>query len=209
MKSRPSRAFGLKLGSGVRCDAGGMADDVELIGGEEKRDLRVVAYNPAWPQMFSRERERIVAAVGPLACRVDHIGSTAVPGLAAKPIIDIDLSVSDAEDEEAYLPSLIAAGYHLRVREPGHRMVRTRGLSAHVHICTAGSDWERRHLLFRDWLRHSDRDRELYGQLKMRLARKDWPDMNCYAAAKGPLIAEITERAEAWARATGWAPSRH
>jgi GrpB-like predicted nucleotidyltransferase (UPF0157 family) len=209
MKSRPSRAFGLKLGSGVRCDAGGMADDVELIGGQEKRDIRVVTYNPAWPQMFAREQKRIVAALGPLACRVDHIGSTAVPGLAAKPIIDIGLSVPDTDDDEAYLPLLIAARYHLRVREPGHRMVRTRDPGVHVHICTVGSDWERRHLLFRDWLRRSDHDRERYGQLKMRLARKDWPDMNSYAAAKGPLIVEITERAEAWARSTGWTPSRH
>jgi GrpB-like predicted nucleotidyltransferase (UPF0157 family) len=186
-----------------------MADDVELIGGQEKRDIRVVTHNPAWPQMFARERERIVAALGPLACRVDHIGSTAVSGMIAKPIIDIDLSVPDADDEEAYLPSLIAAGYHLRVREPGHRMMRTQDLSVHVHLCTVGGDWERRHLLFRDWLRRCDGDRERYGHLKTRLARQDWPDMNSYAAAKGPLIAEITERAEAWARSTGWSPSRH
>ena len=185
-----------------------VAEHVELIGGQEQRDIRILAYNPAWPALFTRERRRIIAALGPLARRVDHVGSTAVPGLAAKPIIDIDLSVPDADDENAYLGPLTAAGYHLRVRQPGHRMVRTQDLGVQVHVCTVGSEWERRHLLFRDWLRHNDCDRELYGQLKLRLARQDWPDMNAYADAKGPLIAEITERAEAWARSTGWTPEQ-
>ncbi|WP_255502941.1 GrpB family protein [Mycolicibacterium sp. CH28] len=90
--------------------------------------------------------------------RVDHIGSTSVPGLAAKPIIDIGLGVVDVDREEDYLPDLIAAGYRLRVREPGHRMVRTPDLGVHVHVCTAGSDWERRQLLFRDWLRYDQSD---------------------------------------------------
>ncbi|MGK5627825.1 GrpB family protein [Streptomyces sp. URMC 123] len=183
-----------------------MSDGTELIGGQEKRDIQVVAYDPAWPDAFERERRRIVAALGPVARRVDHVGSTAVPGLVAKPIIDIDLSVPDADDEGAYLGALEAAGYQLRVRQPGHRMVRTPDLGVHVHICAEGSDWERRHLLFRDWLRHDAADREAYGRHKRELARRDWPDMNAYAAAKGTLIAEITERAEAWARATGWAP---
>ncbi|MFI7610286.1 GrpB family protein [Nonomuraea terrae] len=181
-----------------------MVADIELIGGQEKRDIRVVPYDKAWPRRFAHERDRISAALGPLACRVDHIGSTAVPGLAAKPIIDIDLSVPNADDEDTYLPQLIAAGYHLRIRQPGHRMVRTQDLDVHVHICTAGSDWERRHLLFRDWLRHDADDRELYRKLKQQLASQDWPDMNAYAATKSPLIAEITERAEAWAHSTQW-----
>ncbi|MFJ8954981.1 GrpB family protein [Streptomyces sp. NPDC102381] len=75
-----------------------------------------------------------------------------------------------------------------------------------MHICTAGSEWERRHLLFRDWLRRDTADRAAYARHKQHLAEQDWPDMNAYAAAKGPLIAEISERAEAWARATGWTP---
>jgi len=183
-----------------------MAEDIELIGGQEKRDIKVVPYDEAWPRRFAQERARIIAALGPLAHRVDHIGSTAVPGLAAKPIVDIDLSVPNADDEDAYLPQLLAAGYRLRVRQSGHRMVRTQDLAVHVHICTTGSDWERRHLLFRDWLRHDTVDRELYGELKQRLAARDWPDMNAYAATKSPLIAEITEHAEAWAHSTQWTP---
>ena len=127
-----------------------------------------------------------------------------VPGLAAKPIIDIGLSVLDVDREEDYLPDLIAAGYQLRVREPGHRMVRTPDLGVHVHVCTAGSDWERRQLLFRDWLRYDQSDRAAYNSLKNQLAQEDWPDMNAYAEAKGPLITEITARAEKWATRSGW-----
>jgi GrpB-like predicted nucleotidyltransferase (UPF0157 family) len=82
--------------------------------------------------------------------------------------------------------------------------VRTVDRSVHVHVCAEGSDWERRHLLFRDWLRHDKSDREAYASLKRELATRDWPDMNAYAAAKGTMIAEITARAEEWARAVDW-----
>lgn len=156
----------------------------------------------------SRRRAKIVAALGAKAVRVDHVGSTSVPGLKAKPIIDIDLSVRDVEDEEDYLPALVAAGYQLRVREPGHRMVRTANLGVHVHCCTMGSDWERRHLLFRDWLRYDQADRVAYGALKSEFAPQDWPDMNTYAEAKSALISEITARAERWAADTSWTVSQ-
>ncbi|WP_107657553.1 GrpB family protein [Nocardia suismassiliense] len=179
---------------------------MELIGGIEKRDIRIVDYDPAWPQRFTEEHARIARALGTTARRIDHIGSTSVPGLAAKPIIDIDVCVPDVEDEAAYLPPLLAAGYQLRVREPAHRMVRTVQRDVHVHIATVGSDWERRHLLFRDWLRHNVHDRAAYEQLKRQLAQQNWPDMNAYADAKGSLIAEITQRAEAWAESIDWRP---
>jgi GrpB-like predicted nucleotidyltransferase (UPF0157 family) len=118
--------------------------------------------------------------------------------------------VPDVDDEASYLPALERAGYHLRVRQPGHRMVRTVDRGVHVHICAEGSDWERRHLLFRDWLRHDESDREAYASLKRELATRDWPDMNTYAAAKGAMITEITARAEGWARAVDWNPGpRH
>ncbi|WP_433655248.1 GrpB family protein [Nocardia sp. CA-128927] len=183
-----------------------MHDRMELIGGIEKRDIRIVDYNPTWPNRFTDQRARIAAALGPTARRIDHIGSTSVPGLAAKPIIDIDLSVPDVEDEAIYREPLLAAGYQLRVREPGHRMMRTPERDVHLHICTVGSDWERRHLLFRDWLRHDPHDRAAYQQLKHQLTQRNWPDMNAYADAKGPLIIEITARAEAWAQSIGWTP---
>jgi GrpB-like predicted nucleotidyltransferase (UPF0157 family) len=181
-----------------------MAQEIELIGGPEKREIRLVPHDRGWLGLFEAERARIVAALGARALRVDHIGSTSVPDLAAKPIIDISLSVADTDDEDDYLPALAAAGYRLRVREPCHRMLRTTDLGVHLHVCAHGSDWERRHLLFRDRLRHDDADRRAYGTLKAELASRDWPDMNAYADAKGPLIAEITVRAEEWARTTGW-----
>ncbi|MBT0769013.1 GrpB family protein [Kineosporia sp. J2-2] len=175
-----------------------------LIGGPEKRDIILVGYSDSWPSRFRQERDRIVAALGEKAVRVDHVGSTSIPGLTAKPIIDIDLSVSDADDEADYLPQLLAAGYELRVREPDHRLVRTPDGSVHVHICSTGSEWERRHLLFRDWLRRDVSDRDAYAALKVQLAQHDWPDTNAYSDAKGGLIAVITDRAESWAAATGW-----
>lgn len=174
----------------------GPAVGVELFGGVEKRAILIVPYDPTWPTRFAHERDTILHALGQRALRVDHIGSTSVPGLPAKPIIDIDLSVADVDDELDYLPALLDVGYHLRVREPEHRMVRTPGRDAHVHICTSGSDWERRHLVFRDWLREHAVDRDRYAALKHQLAAQDWPDMNAYADAKGPLIKEITRRAE-------------
>lgn len=181
-----------------------MAEEFELVGGVEQRAIVLVPYDPGWPARFETERRRIEAALGPVARRVDHVGSTAVPGLSAKPIIDVDVSVADADDEAGYLPALERAGYRLRVREPGHRMVRTPTVDVHVHVCSAGSDWERRHLLFRDRLRADPHDRAAYAALKAHLAAREWPDMNAYAAAKGGLIAEITRRAEAWAERVGW-----
>ena len=162
----------------------------------EKRDIKVVPPDPTWPATFAIERAKILTALGVKAVRVDHIGSPSIPGLGAKPIIDVGLNVLDVDRDEHYLPDLIAAGYQLRVREPGHRMVRTPDLGVHVHVCTAGSDWERRPLLFRDWLRYDQSDRAAYNALKNQLAQEDWPDMNAYAQAKGPLITEITARGE-------------
>jgi GrpB-like predicted nucleotidyltransferase (UPF0157 family) len=186
-----------------------MDDHVELIGGRERRTIEIVAYDPSWPDRFAREQARIAQALGGVARRIDHVGSTAVDGLAAKPIIDIDVSVDDPDDEGAYVPALERAGYRLRVRERGHRMLRTPTLDVHVHvhICAAGGEWQRRHLLFRDWLRTDKADRARYAEAKSKLARHDWPDMNAYADAKTQVIQQITCRAERWARSASWTPS--
>jgi GrpB-like predicted nucleotidyltransferase (UPF0157 family) len=174
-------------------------DRFELIGGQEHRTISIVPYDHSWPAMFERHRERIEKALGRQALRIDHIGSTAVVGLAAKPIIDIDLSVEDSEDERSYVPALERAEYRLRVRERGHRMLRTPQHDVHLHVCAIGSDWERRHLLFRDWLRADPDDRQLYAEAKRELAARGWPDMNAYATAKTEIIDAITKRAEGWA----------
>ncbi|MEH3033843.1 MAG: GrpB family protein [Aeromicrobium erythreum] len=180
--------------------------DGPLVGGPERRWIALAEPDPTWPDRFRVERDTVVAALRDRALRVDHIGSTSVPGLAAKPIVDLDLSVADPDDEDAYLPDLLAAGYVLRVREPGHRMVRRPTLDVHVHVCAAGSDWERRHLLFRDHLRAHPDDRALYEQVKRGLAGREWADTNDYADAKSEVIQAITARAEAWAAVTGWRP---
>ena len=171
-------------------------DDV-LIGGREKREIVIVDHDPAWASRYERERARIVAALDERAIAVEHIGSTSVPGLAAKPIIDIDLSVADLEAEDTYVPALEAAGYVLRVREPGHRMFRTPELDVHLHVCETGSDWERRHLVFRDWLRSHPDDRQRYEDVKRDLATRQWDDMNDYADAKTDVVADIMARATA------------
>ena len=177
-----------------------------LIGGREKRVIRIVDYNPMWPERFAAERAKIERALGERALHVDHIGSTSVPGLAAKPIIDINVSVADPDDEFAYLADLEKGGYVLRVREPTHRMLRTPRRDVHVHICAAESAWEIRHLLFRDWLRVSSNDRRLYESTKRELAQLEWDEMNDYADAKSGVIAEITGRAEQWAADTSGEP---
>lgn len=118
----------------------------------------------------------------------------------------MQLSGDDVEDEGSYVGPMEDAGYVLRVWEPGHRMFRTPTLDMHIHVCDAQSEWERRHLLFRDWLRHSPEDRARYDAAKRLLVRRDWEDMNEYAAAKNAIIAEIGERPESWAVATGWRP---
>ena len=125
------------------------APQAELIGGVEAVSIVVVPYRQEWPKTFDRHRARIAAALGTSAVGIDHIGSTAVPGLAAKPIVDILLAVADSTDEASYLPALERAGYELRVREPGfeeHRMFRTPGRDVHVHVLSAGSPEIERYL---------------------------------------------------------------
>ena len=170
-----------------------------LIGGREARPIVVVDHDPAWPARFAAERATIEAAL-PDVRAVEHVGSTSVPGLAAKPIIDI-VVVPAGPIGDAIAP-LETAGYVLRVVETDHRMLRTPTRDVHVHL------WEdeleqRRHLLFRDWLRESPEDRDRYAAVKRELATRDWGDTNDYAYAKSPIITEITARAEAWAAATG------
>lgn len=174
-------------------------DGFELIGSREARAVVIAEPDASWPARFVQERARIVGAL-PDAVAVEHIGSTSVPGLAAKPIIDV--VVVPTGDIEAAVAPLEAAGYVLRVREPGHRMLRTPARDVHVHLWTE-PEQVARHLLFRDWLRVDAADRDRYAAVKRELATRTWGDMNDYADAKSPVIAEITRRAEAWAAATG------
>ncbi len=165
-----------------------------LIGGRERVAIVVVDPDEAWPRRFEVLRERLLAALGTSALRVEHIGSTSVPGLAAKPIIDILVVVADSADESAYLPGLEAAGYVLRVREPDwheHRMFRTPERDVHVHVYSAGCPEVGRNLTFRDRLRRNADDRSRYERTKRELAAREWPDMNAYAEAKTEVIESI------------------
>jgi GrpB-like predicted nucleotidyltransferase (UPF0157 family) len=166
-----------------------------LVGGRERREIVIVDYDPSWPVRFERERDRLQQALGELALRIEHIGSTAVPGLAAKPIIDVLVEVADPEADDAIVPPLETVGYELRVRELGHRMLRTRERDVHVHIWRAGDHELARQLTFRDQLRRARADRLAYERLKRELAARKWSDMNDYADAKGPLIEQILARA--------------
>lgn len=168
---------------------------VELFGGVEKRALVIVTSDPGWPRVFTEHEQRVRAALGASARSVEHIGSTSVPGLAAKPIIDVLVTVDDITAEERYLDPLLSAGYELRVREPGHRLVRTPALDVHVHIFEACDPAGSEYLLFRDHLRRDGADRELYERTKRELVRSDWADMNAYADAKTAVISQIKERA--------------
>ena len=195
---------GVQRGQGLEDDVS--HDPIEerlrevIIGEIEPRAIVIADYDPAWPERFGREEERIRAALGEAALSVEHIGSTSVPGLAAKDIVDVLLVVEDSGDEASYLPALEEAGYVLRVREPDldeHRMFRTPKKDVHVHVYSVGSREIDRYLLLRDRLREDEEDRELYARTKRYLAGREWPSMNHYAEAKTEVIEGIIARAAA------------
>jgi GrpB-like predicted nucleotidyltransferase (UPF0157 family) len=168
-------------------------DDI-LIGGPEGGWVTLVPWRPEWAERFEAERARIAAALGERASLIEHVGSTSVPGLDAKPIVDILVAVTDPTDPQVRV-ELERAGYVLRVDEPDHRLFRTPERDVHVHLWVAGTGEVTRHLEFRDRLRESEDDRRAYAELKHRLAaEREWEDINDYADAKGPLIAEILAR---------------
>jgi GrpB-like predicted nucleotidyltransferase (UPF0157 family) len=173
-----------------------------LIGGRERVDIKVVDYDESWPQRFQEVAGHIRRALGAKALAVEHIGSTSVPGLAAKPIIDILLTVLDVADEGAYVPALDEIGYSLRVRESEHRMLRPPARDVHLHVYEPDRAEVRDYLDLRDWLRVDAADRELYAMTKRRLAQQSWHDMNDYADAKGGVIRDVLGRARAWGGST-------
>lgn len=170
-----------------------------LIGGVEKRVIEIVPYSSAWPHQFQDHSTRIKDAIGEVALRIEHIGSTSVERLAAKPIIDILVVIADPSKEELYLQSLLNAGYELRVREPdydNHRMFRTTERDVHIHIYPPSSEEVERYLIFRDFLRTNPEARDEYAALKQKLSESNWKDMNEYSAAKTSFIDEIITRAK-------------
>ena len=160
--------------------------------------IEIRDYDPDWPHRYEREAARVAGALGERVCRLEHTGSTSVPGLPAKPIIDVVLEVSDCADEPAYVPDLEAAGYTLRIREPDwfeHRLLRGAGNEVNLHVFSAGCPETDRMVAFRDHLRGSAVDRDLYAQTKRELAARQWKYMQQYADAKTAVIGEILARA--------------
>jgi GrpB-like predicted nucleotidyltransferase (UPF0157 family) len=171
--------------------------------------LVVMDYDPAWPKTYERWRHRIGAALGPAALGIEHVGSTSVPGLAAKPIVDIQVSVADLADEPRYVPQLEGSGLVLRSRDEMHRYFRPpagQPREVHVHVCTARSQWERDHLLFRDYLRADPAACRRYAEAKRANVRRWSDDGWGYTEAKTGVVLDILEQATDWAGVTGWAP---
>jgi GrpB-like predicted nucleotidyltransferase (UPF0157 family) len=155
-------------------------------------------YDPEWPVLFEREADRIRGILGERALRIEHVGSTSVPKLAAKPIIDIVLVVPDSADEPAYVAPLEAAGYVLRIREPDwheHRVLKGPDTNVNLHVFSKGSPEIDRMLAFRDRLRANDADRRRYERSKRELAEGEWKYVQDYADAKTAVVEEIIARA--------------
>lgn len=162
--------------------------------------ITLVEYDPSWPDLFEREANRIRSVLGGAALQIEHVGSTSVPGLCAKPIIDILLVVKNSDDEPSYVPALEAAGYRLRIREPEwfeHRMFKGPDTDINLHVFSLGAPEIDRILRFRDWLRSNESDRDKYAQVKRSLAKKKWRHVQHYADAKTSIVQEIMERANA------------
>jgi GrpB-like predicted nucleotidyltransferase (UPF0157 family) len=160
--------------------------------------IQVVDYDPAWPESFRREAERIRGALGERVVLLEHVGSTSVPGLAAKPIIDVLLSVRDSSDEAAWLPDLEAAGYVLVIREPDryqHRCLKGPDTNVNLHVYSPGCPEIERYLVFRDRLRGHPEDRAHYQRVKRELAQREWTYVQEYADAKTEVVEAIIARA--------------
>ena len=159
--------------------------------------ILIADYDPRWPELFAREAERIRSVLGTLALRIEHAGSTSVPGLAAKPIIDLLLVVADSADEDSYVPALETAGYVLRIREPNwyeHRMFKGPDTDINLHVFSSGCPEVDRMLMFGVWLRCNADDRDLYARTKAALSQKEWKYVQNYADAKTAVIEQIIAR---------------
>jgi GrpB-like predicted nucleotidyltransferase (UPF0157 family) len=159
--------------------------------------ILLAPYDPAWPQHYHRLETRIREALGTRAVLVEHVGSTSVPALSAKPIIDVVMAVGDSADERAYVPALEQAGFVLKIREPDwfeHRMLKAFDPEANIHVFSRGCDEIGRMLAFRDRLRSHDGDRILYETTKRELAARTWKHVQNYADAKSEVVREILSR---------------
>jgi GrpB-like predicted nucleotidyltransferase (UPF0157 family) len=155
-------------------------------------------YDPAWPAQYEAEAAKIRAALGDGALVLEHVGSTSIPGLCAKPILDILLAVADSADEDSYVPALTAQGYRLHLREPDweqHRVMKGDAPMVNLHVFSAGSGEIARMLGFRDRCRTHPEERRLYEETKRALAARTWRHVQHYANAKSEVVEAIIARA--------------
>ena len=160
--------------------------------------IELAEYDPLWPALYEREAARIRGVLADAALRLEHVGSTSVAGLAAKPLIDMVLVVADSANEDAYVPPLEDAGYVLSIREPDwyeHRLFKGPDTNVNLHTFSEGCEEVDRMLAFRDWLRAHDDDRELYESAKRELAAQEWRHVQNYADAKSSVVQAIMARA--------------
>jgi GrpB-like predicted nucleotidyltransferase (UPF0157 family) len=160
--------------------------------------IYLAPYDPTWPSLFTRLKQRIQEALKDDTLLLEHVGSTSVPGLSAKPIIDIVLAVADSSDEASYVERLEQKGFKLRIREPDwyeHRMFKSTDPIANLHVFSDGCEEIDKMLLFRDWLRNHADDKLLYEEKKRELAGRIWKYTQNYADAKSEVIQEILARA--------------
>lgn len=179
----------------------------ELLGAASGEPIAITTYDDDWPRVFTVWEGRLSRALGAIAPRIEHVGSTAVPGLAAKPVVDIQVAVRVLEDEAAYIPAIESTGVPLRSRHDEDRYFRAPPDTPRVvqiHVCEAGGAWQRNHLLFRDYLRADADTRRAYEELKWDLAERYRDDRMAYTEGKTPFIRAAIQRAEVWAEATGW-----
>ncbi len=160
--------------------------------------IYLAEYDPEWPRLFEALACGIREALGACALLLEHVGSTAVPGLAAKPILDLNLVVADSSDKASYVPNLERIGYVLRIREPEwheRRLLKRASPNVNLHVFSRGSPETERVLLFRDWLRAHDEDRARYERTKRELAGREWSYVQDYADAKSEVVEAILVRA--------------
>jgi putative glutamine amidotransferase len=164
------------------------------------RSYAISAYDPAWPARYDEESARIRTALGDQVTGLEHVGSTSVPGLGAKPVVDIQVSVRSMVPRSAYVDPLVALGYRWVVdpwSDEHEYFSRNEDAERafHIHVCAAGSEWERRHIAFRDWLRDHPDDAAAYERLKRDLAERHPRDIFTYVDGKTEFIREIEAQA--------------
>ena len=168
--------------------------DIEVL----NSTIHLAPYDSAWPSVYAQEAVRVREVLGEKALMLEHVGSTSVPGLCAKPVIDMLLAVENSADEGSHRPGLEAEGYVLRIREPDwyeHRCFKLGRVDGNLHVFSSGCREIDRMLLFRDWLRREESDRLLYERTKRKLAAKKWKVTQNYADAKSEIVETILRRA--------------